>query len=270
MATDELSTRVDCSGEMPPSVSERETLGICATTLSELHRCGNALVSASQSLLDRVCCDDASPYAAPVSRIHHLATTLCNQLIEIAPDTSHTSTFSAELIKKPTWGEGDRCVMGNETINNASRVEIPLPIVMADIDDIEASQTHRPARVLVIDESPFIRMLLNSAIESAGYPTLTIAGLDDAGDQLNDSQASDIVIWGGVASAAQTDCLTEWMLRREDSKRPMLIGLVDGTQKQRDMSAEFDHIICRSHLQELMEIIRNRCGHGDGLTKKTA
>ena len=270
MASEELSTLVDRAWEILPTVFEREAPGICKNSLSELHRCGDALFAASESLLERVQRDDSSPYAAPVSRIHHLATTLRERLIEIVPSTVPTIGLVAGLIAEPNRIESDSVAIGEDTINTSDPLEVPVHIVLAEFANPEVSPTHRPPRVLVIDESPFIRMLLSSAIETAGHATLSLASLEEAETQLNDSQASDIVIWGGSDSPTLTDCLTEWILRRDDSRRPMLIGLVDGTQRPDEVSAEFDHVVCRAHLQELLNVIRDKLGDQAPTMKKTA
>ena len=265
MAKDELSTGADHRSE----VSKQETHGICTNSLAELHRCGDALFAASESLLDRVQRDDSSPYAASVSRIHHLAATLRERLIEVEPGTSPSKDLVAGLIAEQNRIDSEPIIIDEDTVNSSALLDVPIHIALAEIADPAVSPTQRPPRVLVIDESPFIRMLLSLAIETAGYAALTLASLEEAEDQLNDSQGSDIVIWGGVASATQTDCLTEWLLRRDDSRRPMLIGLVNGKQSLDDQSVQFDQITCRTHLPELLSVIRNKLG-GPQATRKTA
>ncbi len=248
---------------------------------SDLNRCRDALCSASESLLNRVQRDDCSPYSAPVSRIHHLASTLRERLIEITPSVTAATVLEAEptVEKHPTESESVKVADNiiDEDDLNAELIEERAPITLAEIasecevtDSQPARLPNRPPRVLVIDESPFCRMLLGTAIESAGHATLTLASLDEAEAPLNESQASDIVIWGGVHSSALTDCLTEWILRRDDSRRPLLIGLVNGVEPPGETAPEFNHVVLRAHLPELLSILRDRLGDATHAMKKSA
>lgn len=273
--------------QQTPTHSEQESPRAESSPLSDLHRCGDALFAASESLLNRVQRDDASPYSAPVSRIHHLASTLRERLIEIIPSVTAANVLDAEPTVEKHLIESEPVTITEDIFDNADMspelLEEQTPITLAEIAtecDVTDSQpawlqpvwllTHRPPRVLVIDESPFVRMLLGTAIESSGHATLTLASLDEAEAPLNDSQASDIVIWGGVDSSAQTDCLTEWILRRDDSRRPMLIGLVNGMEQSDEMPPEFNHVVLRAHLPELLSILRDRLGDATPAIKKSA
>lgn len=264
--------------------SERELPRVGSPPLSDLHRCGDALFAASESLLNRVQRDDASPYAAPVSRIHHLASTLRERLIDLTVPTivlaveptgeEHTIQSEPADITENIFGNDD---VSPELLEEQTPITLDEIAIEYDVTDSQPAWlqpawllTNRPPRVLVIDESPFFRMLLGTAIESAGHATLALASLDEAEAPLNDSQASDIVIWGGVGSSAQTECLTEWILRRDDSRRPLLIGLVDGTQRPAELSDELDHVVCRVQLQELLSVIRDKLGDRVPAMKKTA
>ena len=255
--------------------------------LSDLHRCGDALFAASASLLNRVQRDDASPYSAPVSRIHHLASTLRERLIEITPSQVTTNGRDVEPTAEKCLIESEPVTLADNTFNDADlaaeQIDEQTPIMPAEFaTECDVTDSHpansqpawlsisRPPRVLVIDESPFFRMLLGTAIESSGHATLTLASLDEAEASLNESQASDIVIWGGVESSALTDCLTEWTLRRDDSRRPMLIGLVNGIKYSGEMPPEFDRIVLRAQLPELLSIIREKLGDGTPALKQTA
>ena len=276
MASEELSTLMDRDWEILPTVFEREAHGICANSFSELHRCGDALFTASESLLDRVRRDDASPYAVSVSRIHHLAATLREQLTEFVSGLSPANGLVNELSAIPSMNACELVAIGDSITDVANLLDEPVHFSLAEIAtepdpaDPASSPAIRPPRVLVIDESSFIRMLLNSAIETVGHATLSLGSLKEAESQLNDSQASDIVIWGGVDSPTLTDCLTDWIRRRDDSRRPMLIGLVDGMQRLDEVSAEFNHVVCRAHLQELLSVIRDKLGDRAPAMKKTA
>jgi CheY-like chemotaxis protein len=283
------------------NLTERPTPRNGLKPLSELHRCGDALVAASESLLNRVQRDDASPYSAPVSRIHYLASTLRERLIELSPNMSVASdvavecrttlvnslhagraTASESSEKQCEWSTMPRqhCFSeDSEAVACRTATHVALTEVAAECDITESrversqpacSSTIRPPRVLVIDDSPFFRMLLETAVESAGHATLTLPSLDEAEAALNESQASDIVIWGGTDSSALTDCLTEWLLRRDDLRRPLLIGLAHGMEQSGEMAPEFDHVVLRTRLPDLLSIIRNKLGDATHAIKNSA
>ena len=261
---------------------ERESPRAESNPLSDLHRCGDALFAASESLLNRVLRDDASPYSAPVSRIHHLVSTLCERLIDLTPSQVPTNDRAVELTSEQNLMENEPVTITENIFHNADMspelLDEQTPITLAEIAtecDVTDSQpawlpTNRPPRVLVIDESPFFRMLLGTAIESAGHATLTLSNLDEAEAPLNESQSSDIVIWGGVGSSMQADCLTEWLLRRDDSRKPLLIGLVNGMVPSDEMAPEFNQVVLRTHLSELLGIIRDKLGDTTRSMKKSA
>ena len=261
--------------------SGRDTRESRTDSWSELRRCGDALFTTSESLLDRVQRDDISPYAAPVSRIHFLAGVLCEQLIEFTSGLRFDGVLADELtvtsgLKMPNLNEcrpvsneggiSDAAFLGEESI------QFPLPRIAPEVNavDTASSPVNRRPKVLVIDASPFFRMLFGTAIDSAGYATLALASLDEAEAQLNDSQASDIVIWGGIESSTLTDCLTEWTLRRDDSRRPMLIGLINGMEQSSGVPPEFDRVVLRTQLPELLSVIRDRLGDRTRAVKQTA
>lgn len=263
-------------------VSERESPGTESNPLSDLHRCGDALFAASESLLKRVQRDDASPYSAPVSRIHHLVSTLRERLIDLTPNQVPTNDRAVELTSEQNLMESEPVTITEDIFDNAGMspelLEVQPPITLVEIvteHNVTDSQpawlpTNRPPRVLVIDESPFFRMLLGTAIESAGHATLTLSNLDEAEAPLNESQSSDIVIWGGVGSSMQADCLTEWLLRRDDSRKPMLIGLVNGSEQSGETPPEFDHLVPRAQLTELLSIVRGKLGDATQAIKRSA
>lgn len=252
-------------------------LGVRPDPLTDLHRCGDALFSASESLLNRIQRDDASPYWAPVSRIHHLASTLRERLGDYTPRMLAANLLATE----PTASlnlDADEPVNNEDTIRDADLIEDRTHLALVEVATEREMADSQPAwlptghspKVLVIDESPFFRMLLGTAIASAGHAALTLASLDESEAPLNESQASDIVIWGGIDSSALTDCLTDWILRRDDSRRPMLIGLVNGSEQSGETPTEFDHLVPRAHLPELLRIIRDKLGDATQAMKKTA
>ncbi len=264
----------------PPATihSERASPDVRPDPLTDLHRCGDALFLASESLLNRVQCDDASPYSAPVSRIHHLASTLRERLGEITPRMQVANLPAVEPTVAQNSDQHEQVNSEDHIIGGSGLFEEQACVVLAEVaigSDVFHSEpdrlpASRPPRVLVIDESPFFRMLLGTAIESAGHAAITRENLDEAETLLNDSQASDIVIWGGVGSSTLTDCLTDWILRRDDSRRPLLIGLVNGTQNSDDVPPEFDHLVPRAQLTELLDIVRGKLGDATQAMKKTA
>ena len=68
----------------------------------------------------------------------------------------------------------------------------------------------------------------------------------------------------------QADCLTEWLLRRDDSRKPMLIGLVNGSEQSGETPPEFDHLVPRAQLTELLSIVRGKLGDATQAIKRSA
>ena len=268
-------------------LSEPASPDVQPDPLTELHRCGDALVWASESLLNRVQRDEASPYSTPVSRIHHLASTLRERLAEITPSLPAANTRAFEPTANVLGDDGHlvpresqvieclttvECATASESAEKqcCARVDLEEHCFSADSEAVARGSIRRSPRVLVIDESPFFRMLLGTAVESSGQTALVLPSLNEAEASLNECQASDIVIWGGVGSSTETECLTDWIVRRDGSRRPMLIGLVNGTQNLGDVRPEFDHLVPRTHLTELLGIIRGKLGDATHAIKKIA
>jgi len=244
-------------------------------SLSALQHCGDSLLDASSSLLARVRRDDASPYAAPVSRIHHLAGALWERLRDFTSSFHSAHGSSSELTATSEENESEPMATEPQT----AQFHVYAEATTSESDECDhdeigidpaAKSICRPPKVLVIDESPFFRMLLKSAIESVRHAASTLSSLDEAEALLNESEASDIVIWGGIESLAQTDCLTEWRQRRDQSRRPTLIGLTNCNNDSGESPAEFDHIVQRSQVVELLKIVRDKFGDESQAIKRIA
>lgn len=164
-----------------------------------------ALFVASESLLHRAERDSDFPYLPSLSRIHHLGTLIRERLADHMPvKTVNTAMVSGAVVNH---------VQGNaepEMIEVRPEHEPDEPELRLDETTPTESFTapsfgvqgflNRIPNVLIIDESPFFRMLLTSAIESAGYDTRVVESLLEV-RQSDDAAHWDLI----VCSANQID-----------------------------------------------------------------
>ncbi len=226
--------------------------------VADLHQYGECLVEASGSLLNRVQHDDSSPYAAPLSRIHHLAMMLRDRLVNAMPLSSTVHFVPAvAILEQPS----------SAPVNIT--VEEPSRLVIANRELLEAA-AHQPRQVLVIDESPFFRLLLGTAIESVGYTTRVVQDLMDAESLLASHDAWAVVICGMTSSTKQAERFFELMRASESSSPRLSIALVNDGQARSEDLAGFDQFISRTNLSALLATIRNHMGEPGRLIKKIA
>ncbi|HEY4260104.1 MAG TPA: hypothetical protein VGM98_08090 [Schlesneria sp.] len=174
----------------------------------ELAAISRELVQASGSLLDRVIRECVFPHTAALGRIHHLATLVRDHVITTPQfdQVAEISGYSEELLS-----------------------ELPIPgmsipqedLALKFVENCDQPQTKevrkadlRPG-VLILDRSPFIRMLLTTAIESAGYVAkatadclealeseqlrpwnVVICGIDKLSDSSREALSSRVASWG--------------------------------------------------------------------------
>ena len=128
----------------------------------------------------------------------------------------------------------------------------------------------RLPQVIVVDESPFFRMLLSSAIEAAGHQSRSIdsRGIDEAlsseasGTDFTATEftAGDIVVWSGANSPEHTTRLLDWAQARDADSTPTLIRLLDGPHESESPSPAFHRTLLRNQIPELLRAIDDQLG----------
>lgn len=192
----------------PIATQAPESEVITADPDDELAVISQELVQVSGSLLERVIRESVFPHTAALGRIHHLATLVRDHVIT-EPQTDRAAEiagYSEELLSELPIPITTRPQDGL-AFKLGENVEQP------QIEEV-AKPTVRPG-VLILDRSPFIRMLLTTAIESAGYVAMApidcrevleseqlrpwnvvICGIDDLSDASREALSRRIASWG--------------------------------------------------------------------------
>ena len=128
----------------------------------------------------------------------------------------------------------------------------------------------RQPQVVVVDESPFFRMLLRSAIEAAGHQSRVLDRIEIDDALLNQTSdrsfttteftAEDIVVWSGANSSEQTARLVDWAQARDSNSTPTLIRLLDGPHAAEPSSPAFHRTLLRNQIPELLSAIDDKLG----------
>ena len=259
-------------------------------TMRDAIQSGERIFLASESLWTRLQSDNSSPYMTSVSRIHHLAETLRRQLLQIVDPTHAEQTEVDQLAAvQPTF---------DETLERGDHLDTPIE-VEADITELfpltldrfpsaasaaqpSARQTRndhsapaipfleRQPQVVVVDESPFFRMLLRSAIEAAGHQSRVLDRIEiddafwnetsDASFTATEFTAEDIVVWSGVNSPERTARFVDWAQARDSDSTPTLIRLLDGRHPSEPPSPAFHRTLLRNQIPELLSAIEDKLG----------
>lgn len=233
------------------------------------------LVDASESLLNRVIKEGQFPYVSTLSRIHHLGTTLRDQL---APQTllipnGEQNTTSAVIPPSNFAGhvtattippvENDfssqKAISSHE---NPSEWDSEIGETDRDQPMISASKQreefgNRPPVVFIIDDSPFFRMLLTSAIESDGYTPHVVVNIDEARAIAHDDRWNLLIC--GSALIERQDQQGEWLRQRICEVGCPVITLVNDVVDQSPSSEQF-HQVRRTDLSSLLSLIRKILG----------
>lgn len=190
--TQETPSTPIISPEEPYEQDEAPQTVSSAADESELIAVSEDLVEASGSLLERVIREGAFPHTAALGRIHHLATRVRDHVI------TESSNYRSALIAG--YSEGLRPDVTRRMlsipIEEAPSEDVPLAVVetMIHSEFAEVIPGFAPG-VLIVDRSPFIRMLLTTAIEAAGYVAMAAANLEETAEA-GQSRPWNIVICG--------------------------------------------------------------------------
>lgn len=193
---------------------------------AELIGISDDLVCASESLLRRVMHDEGFAYTTALSRIHHLGTAIRDRLKQSADRTPRRLFAIAAPIMDRESAEQAETVL--EPVATDSSIELPeLPERTSDGDASNELSKDRDSRILIINESPFFRMLLTSAISGAGYKLRTLPTLMDAQESCDD-ELFDVIICDESILSRQLDSEWAW-LRSHMTKSDNLIALGNGS-----------------------------------------
>lgn len=257
------------------------------TTMRDAIQSGERIFLASESLWKRLQSDNSSPYMTSVSRIHHLAETLRGQLLQIVDPTHAEQTeVDQHAAVQPAFDEAlERGDHLDTPIKAESDITELFPLTLDRFPSASQSSV-RPTRndsiapaipflqrqpqVVVVDESPFFRMLLRSAIEAAGHQSRVLDRIEiddafwnetsDASFTATEFTAEDIVVWSGANSPERTARLVDWAQARDSDSTPTLIRLLDGPHPSEPPSPAFHRTLLRNQIPELLSAIEDKLG----------
>ncbi len=233
------------------------------------------LVDASESLLNRVIKEGKFPYVSTLSRIHHLGTTLRDQLapqtLQLPDGERNTanvmvpqSNFAGQVITAIVPPEENEVTSRNviystqapsawESVIDETEGDLPL---FSDSTDRKEPGNRLPL-VLIIDDSPFFRMLLTSAIESDGYIPQVVANIDEARATADRGHWNLLIC--GSALIEQQDQQGEWLRRQIGEVGCPVITLANIIADEPTCREQF-HQVRRTDLSSLLTLIRNILG----------
>ena len=263
---------------------------VTITTMRDALQSGERIFLASESLWKRLQSDNSSPYMTSVSRIHHLAETLRGQLLQIVDPTHAEQTeVDQHAAVQPAFDEalerGDHLDTPIEAESDITEL-FPLTLDRFPSASSAAQSSVRPTRndnsapalpflqrqpqVVIVDESPFFRMLLCSAIEAAGHQSRVLDRIEiddafwnetsDASFTATEFTAEDIVVWSGANSPERTARLVDWAQARDFDSTPTLIRLLDGPHPSEPPSPAFHRTLLRNQIPELLSAIDDKLG----------
>ena len=255
------------------------------------------LVDASESLLKRIQQDQLSAYASPASRIHVLAFLIRKQLFPSAQSRFRIAASPrVSGPPSPAFPES-QCLSADCTDGELARftpevaekkqIEItPNSHWRSDVDsefhlriqpqkslDFHVTEpAMRSKRVLIVDQSPFFRMLLSLVIDAAGYESQAASNL---GELMCDSGKNGhyaVVLWGGLHVMDEMAPLLEWIQTRNDlnSEETKIIGLVDRLEGQAIGPGDPIHLVSRTDLTGLVTQIARHLGPASKLVRQVA
>lgn len=220
---------------------------------SDLTSNSEELVSASGSLLDRVLREGDFPHTASLGRIHHLAMLVRDQiLMESRPHLEiDTLGYAEELHSMPTVRLEESPVQF--VIQDTVEEELPAiePAMVFEADRVRPS-------VLILDRSPFFRMLLTSAVESAGYEAYATEDVAEAVA----SQSWNMIICG-------LDNLSDTVRETLDScVAASNAGLIVLDQEESDSAESIS--VRRADIAGLLSVLESQLGSFRGSVRRSA
>ncbi|MBS0203834.1 MAG: hypothetical protein JSS49_13095 [Planctomycetes bacterium] len=220
------------------------------------------LVWASESLLNRVIQEGEFPHTAALGRIHHLGTTLRDRVVALLQQDGIRTVSLADPAAQlqPDIPAASATDPGTDLVSEA---DAPEESADADWgDSLRTSQENvlRPVldqpRVLIVESSPFIRMLLTSAIENCGYATHVSTCLSDAKSS-SATIAWNLVVCGDSELADRS--AVHWLHDCATARDAAVIILSDDVGKQSDL-IDGSHLLRRTDLTGLLRLVAEKLG----------
>ena len=118
-----------------------------------------------------------------------------------------------------------------------------------------APLANRQAQVLIIDDSPFFRMLLTTAIEAAGYAARAVTNLAEA-QSTCDAETWNLVVCDEIDLVDRSDPSQAWLRDRVATWNAKLIALSHSHPEQSDPPPEGQHRIRRTDISGLLNLIK--------------
>lgn len=217
------------------------------------------LVWASESLLNRVMQEGEFPHTAALGRIHHLGTTLRDRVVSLLQQDGTRPVANAAAAITPVPVDSIQIpILSAETPAEIDPVEVPTDPDWGGSLSASEQNAIRPAlnqpTVLIIDQSPFIRMVLSSAIENSGYATSTATSLAEV--QVLPAEWNLVVC--GASELADASAVQQ-LVDRAKSNNSAVIILSDDPEGQRELMAG-SHLIRRADIRGLLRLITENFG----------
>jgi CheY-like chemotaxis protein len=234
--------------------------------LPELVSTCNEIAMVSESLLNQVLLEGTFPHTTKLSRIHHLGTRLRDRVAGLPkPSTRQASaSMAAQSIEiKPS--EHIRIEQAEEpepAVEEQAHINLPLNHEPA----IQAHRVDGIPRVLIIDESPFFRMLLTTAIESVGYQVESAPNIA-AVRLTGDIESQDLVFLAATGLVAEDQ---EWLGTSLQTWNAKLVTLTSEDITAMRAIGIACHQVARTDLAGLLAFIKLQLGSVESSIRMTA
>jgi hypothetical protein len=225
--------------------------------IDSLVRISSQLAQSSQSLLKRVAADETFPYTATLSHIHHLSVSLNAGLTRKLPANRPPMPAIINEPVEPVANASEpidleRAVLSSEIpapVDSESIVVSPEPTVP------RATQSEAVAtQVLIIDESPFFRMLLTSAMQSRGIDSIAAMSLLEAQSIVGDRRWQVAVCSADEMQSAEAS-LRDWLNESAIELNAAIIAMTN-TLPESTTPTTGHHLLRRSDISGLMSLIQ--------------
>lgn len=231
--------------------------------LPDLAAISDELVWVSESLMKRVLQAGGSPYAVPLSRIHHLGATIRDRINAQSKSQRTARQESVPLTEAPQSIPARQPATSTivSSVFNAVSESVVVEELSPSTDRGARPITGDPfadrtPRVLVIDESPFFRMLLTSAIEAAGYLVRAVSCLAVA-QEMCASERWDLVLCAGNELTGNADGSWDWLRDQAAAWNATVIGLSSGAA---ELAPESVSVVPRTDVKGLLTLVKTTLG----------
>jgi CheY-like chemotaxis protein len=259
----------NCLSPPAPFPSHATDSTLPAESRRKLVTTSEELVDASESLLHRVDRDGNFPYMATLSRIHHLGITLrdcidafCGKIRQRDPEAPREASSVATIFPQPLAGlprpVADDCPIDDPggLENDFDATESSPDLHALETTFISECYGTSVPKVLIVDESPFFRLLLTTAMEMFGYSARAVENLAEM-QSTCDCEAWDLVIHGGDQSLPES--CRDWLRGRLAVWNAPLVSLThDRREPEEGMANHYP--FRRTDISEVLKLIHVKLG----------